>query len=91
MSNPSGSSGSGVQRARPSAVATELSASARYRRTPLVVLEARVSRWVVRLRTADGSASVGVVFQDSGGGGVVGVGHPVQEVVDAAVAEGGGV
>ena len=34
---------------------------------------------------------VGVVFQDPGGGGVVGVPHPVQEVVDAAVAEGGGV
>ena len=33
----------------------------------------------------------GVVFQDPGGGGVVGVPHPVQEVVDAAVAEGGGV
>jgi hypothetical protein len=33
---------------------------------------------------------VGVVFQNPGGGGVVGVPQPVEEVVDSAVAECGG-
>src|SRR6478672_5599227 len=41
---------------------------------------------------AGGGGGVGGgAFGERGGGGVVGVPHPVQEVVDAAVSEGGGV